>query len=29
MEQYAGDFQLLFACILILVYVLWERLFPE
>lgn len=29
MEQYAGDFQLLIACILILVYVLWDRLFPE
>lgn len=29
MEPYIGDFQLLLATILIIIYMLWDRLFPE
>jgi hypothetical protein len=29
MDQYIGDFELLLITILIVVYMLWDKLFPE
>jgi hypothetical protein len=29
MDQYIGDFELALAIILIVVYMLWDKLFPE
>lgn len=29
MEQYIADFQLLLAAILIIAYMLWDKLFPD
>lgn len=29
MNQYIGDFELLLAIILIVLYMLWDKLFPE
>ncbi len=29
MDQYIGDFELLFAAILIIIYMLWDKLFPD
>ncbi|MDF2635729.1 MAG: hypothetical protein K0R78_2603 [Pelosinus sp.] len=29
MEQYIGDFQLLLAAVLIIAYMLWDKLFPD
>jgi hypothetical protein len=29
MDQYIGDFMLLLAAILIVVYMLWDKLFPD
>ncbi len=29
MEQYIADFQLLLATILIIAYMLWDKLFPD
>jgi len=29
MEQYIGDFQLLHAAVLIIAYMLWDKLFPD
>lgn len=29
MEQYAGDVGILFICVLIVVYMSWDRLFPQ
>lgn len=29
MDQYIGDFELLLAAILIVIYMLWDKLFPD